>query len=503
MPLSLRSCSFLALTLLMSACGQPAPVTITNPQTSTNLVTPAADLTHSVSAETQPEATPPLNAAAKQAPLKTATAESPVPAPAIDDEVRQPATVAEAAKAIDLSTFPLMPGQSEVGRRVVASLDYEAAGDLKAVFEFQRRTLLDLKWKELSDQQIYDSSASGQYGKNGYHISVSIFPRGEPGKVSVRLRNHSSVNLSKLPVPPDTKFQYAFPGVASFETTAPVDETAAAVKKLLLDQGWQVYGAAGDVMSFKKNAVQLDARVMAPPAQPGKTVISYSAEQLSADLPAPTDAEHVQYSDNLKQLNLHALGTPNEVAAWYQTALAAAGWQSTSEKPIHDGVESFMIFRNPAKELLNLNMWDLRSEKKVRVTLNHQSAAEVEEWERKADAAIAAKKKKDEEERNKPKPTAAIRLPAGAQNIEASKTEIEFHVATGTGKAAVDAIVKQLTAAGWKSENPIGDNMAGQLSLEKEGHNVKILYIDPGFIPAQITITGWGVELEQFRSERP
>jgi hypothetical protein len=475
-------CALLGLALLLFGCDDPGPVAIEKPRQ------PAAPV-QPVEPGAQAEAPPP----------QPVTAETPVPAPPIDAEIRQPATVAEAAKALNLSTFPLAPGQSEVGRRVVASLDYEAAGDLKSVFEFQRRTLLDLKWKELSDPQIYDSSASGQFGKDGYHISVSVFPRGEPGKVSVRLQNHSNVNLSKLPVPPEAKLQYAFPGVASFETTAGVEETAAAVKKLLLDQGWQVYGSAGDVMAFKKNAVQLNARVMAPPAQPGKTNISYSAEQMSADLPAPSDAEHIQYADNLKQLNLHAHGTPSDVAAWYKTALAPAGWEATTENPIADGVKSFMIFRNPAKDLLNLDMWDLRAEKKVRVTLNHQSAAEVAEWERKADAAIAAKKKKDEEERNKPKPTAAITLPAGAHNVAASKTEIEFQVATGQGKAAVDAIVKQLTAASWKSENPVGDAMAGQLSLEKDGHSVKILYIDPGFIPAQITLTGWGVELEQIK----
>ena len=45
---------------------------------------------------------------------------------------------------------------------------------------------------------------------------------------------------------------YAFPGVASFVTEAAVDETASAVRQLLLDQGWQPYGSAGDVMSFKQ-----------------------------------------------------------------------------------------------------------------------------------------------------------------------------------------------------------------------------------------------------------
>ena len=292
--------------------------------------------------------------------------------------------------------------------------------------------------------------------------------------------------------------------MASFETATAVDETAAAVKQLLLDQGWQVYGSAGDVMGFKKNAVHLNARVLAPPAQPGKTVISYSAVQMSADLPAPADAEHIEYSDQLKQLNLNAQGTPDEVAAWYQTALAPAGWKSTTERPVKDGVQSFMIFRNPEKELLNLDMWDLSNEKKVRVTLNHQSAAEVEELDRRAKLAMEEEKKKREAENNKPKPKAAISLPAAASDVQATKEEVEFHVSTGHGKAAVDKIVAQLTAAGWKPDtSAAGDKAAGQVSLDKDGHSVKILYVDPGFIPAQITVSGWGVELERIAPEKP
>jgi hypothetical protein len=415
----------------------------------------------------------------------------------VDDAIRKPATVAEAAKALDLATLPIMPGAKDPGRRMTASLSYEAADDVKSAFEFQKKALLGRNCKELSAPQIYDQSASGEFGRDGFVVSVSIFPRGEPGQVSVRLQNHSNVNLRKLPVPPGAKLQYAFPAVASFETADGVSETASAVRKLLLDQGWQPYGSAGDVASYKQNAVQLDARVLAPPAQPGKTVIDYSALQMSADLPAPTDAEHVQYSDQLKQLNMNALGTPDEVAAQYQTVLASAGWKSTTDKPVKDGVESFMIFRNPEKELLQLDMWDLQVEEKTRVTLRHQSAAEVEELDRRAKQAIEEKKKKDEAERNKPKPKATITLPAEAQDVQAGKTEIEFHLATGQGKSAVDAVVKQLAAAGWKSEDSVGDKMAGQLSLTKDGHSVKIFYVDPGFIPAQITISGWGVELER------
>jgi hypothetical protein len=498
MHLSRLSCLLLgfAAEVLLGGCGAQA-INEDAAATTGKAVSVEANQAEVAEASPRVKAKSPPSATIEKAPPAEAVRATAGVAQVADNEARRPATVAEAAAAIDLSTFPLMPGSKEPGKRVIASLAYEAAGDLKSVFEFQRRSLLQQNWKELSEPQIYDQSASGQFGRDGYHVSVSVFPRGEAEQVSVRLQNHSNVNLSKLPVPPGAKMQYAFPGVASFVTEAVVDETANAVRKLLLEQGWQPYGSAGDVMTFKQNAVELSARVLAPPAQPGKTVIDYSTVQMSGDLPAPADAEHVQYTDQLKQLNLNALGTPDEVATYYQAALAPAGWQSTTEKPVKDGVESFMIFRNAQKELLNLNMWDLRSDKKTRVTLNHQSAAEVEELDRQAKLLADEQKKKVEAERNKPKPKAAITLPAGAQGIQAGKEEIEFQLASGKGKVAVDAIVKQLVAAGWKLEDPVGDSMAGQLSLNKDGQSIKILYVDPGFIPAQITISGWGVELER------
>ena len=41
-----------------------------------------------------------------------------------------------------------------------------------------------------------------------------------------------------------------------------------------------------------------------------------------------------------------------------------------------------------------------------------------------------------------------------------------------------------------------------QLSIEKDGQRVTIFYIDPGFIPAQITVSGFGVELEKVAAEK-
>ena len=120
-----------------------------------------------------------------------------------------------------------------------------------------------------------------------------------------------------------------------------------------------------------------NARVLAPPAQPGKTVIDYSTTQISADLPAPPDAESVQYADQLKRLDVDATGTPDDLAAYYRATLSSAGWEATTENRIANGVESFLIFRNSQKEMLTLDMRDLRAEKKTRLSLKHQSAAEV------------------------------------------------------------------------------------------------------------------------------
>jgi hypothetical protein len=164
---------------------------------------------------------------------------------------------------------------------------------------------------------------------------------------------------------------------------------------------------------------------------------------------------------------------------------------------VTDRFEAFMIFRNPSKDMLTLNMRELREEKKTRVSLNHQSAAEVEEIDRRAKLAAQEQYKREQEERNRPKPKASIVIPDGAQDITADKSEIEFHLASGKGKSAVDAIAKQLADTGWKGEDPVGNEMAGQLTFMKGEQRITILYVDPGLIPAEITVSGSGVELER------
>ncbi|HUQ68320.1 MAG TPA: hypothetical protein VM165_02285, partial [Planctomycetaceae bacterium] len=60
------------------------------------------------------------------------------PSPAAESK---PATVAEAAKVLDLAKFPRMPGvePQQFGR--LAEVSYEAKGGVKAAYDFQKQAL--------------------------------------------------------------------------------------------------------------------------------------------------------------------------------------------------------------------------------------------------------------------------------------------------------------------------------------------------------------------------
>jgi hypothetical protein len=61
------------------------------------------------------------------------------------DAIKTPATVEQAARVLDLSTFPLMDGAKPTDSRHVANLSYVATGDVKTAFEFNRKTFLALR----------------------------------------------------------------------------------------------------------------------------------------------------------------------------------------------------------------------------------------------------------------------------------------------------------------------------------------------------------------------
>lgn len=401
------------------------------------------------------------------------------------------AAVAEAAKVLDLTTFPVPKGVTTARNRSIAGMFYEVPGAVKENFQFQRDQLLKQGWKELPGAPVSEQSGSGTFTRDGFTVSVMVFPTGKAGTVAVTLSNHGNVAVGKLPVPAGAKPFYDTPVSAAFLTEAPVEKSVEECRKLLLAQGWQPYGSAGNSWYFKQNAVRLSAQIAAAPAQSGKTVITYSTEQLSADLPAPEDSQNLQYADVTKQLSFDTSRSQDDTASFYRAALSKAGWQPTTEKPIQIDWKHVLIFRNPPGDMLTLEMYTV--EGKLRVQLKHQSAAEVAAAERELKAAAERKK----QELAKPLPKVAVPLPADAENIKQTKSRIEFTVNAGKAKAIVEGWQKQFGAAGWKENQATLTATVGALSLSKDGQQLSITYVDTGIMPAEITFSATGAELEK------
>lgn len=447
-------------------------------------------------ASTQSTAEKPKVTATKADAPATAVKEPAVQAPAAQEPVPTPATVAEAKAAFDLEAFPLMEGAENPGPRRLGDLTYHTRGNVADVYAFQRKKLSELGFKELPDSSVAAEYASGTFVRDGYRVSVSVSNTGVADgeeRINVYLFNHGNVDPSRLPVPEDCKLFYAGPANALFLAEKPVDETVAAISKLLQDQGWVPYGAAGDTHYFRQNAVRLLATIGAAPAQGGKTMISFSSEQMSAELPGPPEMIDAQYSDSTKTLMFDINQSEPALAQYYRDTLTPLGWTATTENPVEIDWKKVLVFRNEAEDLMELETSVVDG--KTRAELKFQTAAEVAEIDRQVKAELERRRKEMEEEASRPKPTVAITIPRGAENIEVESNEISFQVGAKKAKEAFDAIRKQLTNDGWEEEQLTQDANLGHASLKKGDVSLTVTFVETGILPSELTITGFGVEV--------
>jgi hypothetical protein len=423
------------------------------------------------------------------------------------DAIKTPATVEQAAKVLDLSKFPLVDGAKPLESPQVANLFYLAPGDVKTAFEFNRKALIAQGWKELPNSSVTDQSASAMFSRSGFVVFVTVTPHGEPGSVQVRLLNQGNVKPGKLPVPPNAKPVYVGDSTAMYETQAAVPATVDACRNLFVAQGWVPYGDAGDSAMFKQNANLVTATVSSAPAQGGKTMIQYSNQLISADIPAPPNVEELRYVDEPPELTFTTTNQ-DAIVDFYRKALATAGWKSTMDKMVDVDEKPTMIFRNPGKDMLTLAATGVLNGKLL-FSVRFQSGAEIAERDRKikelapkfraeaeAKAAKEAKEAAELAEKNKV-PKVPVTLPTDAKVVKETTDSIKFTVGKGKAKAAVESLRKQFRDAGWKEDVASVTGMSGVVSVSKEGGpSVTITYTDTGFLPTELSVSAFRAELE-------
>jgi hypothetical protein len=302
----------------------------------------------------------------------------------------------------------------------------------------------------------------------------------------------TALDLSKLPLPPGTKKVYADANQAIHSTKIAQAETTEACKKLLLEQGWEPYGVADITRYYKRGTTRLLVTVQSSPAQGGSTMITYMGETMSADLPLPPDAEEVQYRD--KQLGFLAALKPEEVADFYRKALAPGGWSTNMEKPVENDFKHVIIFRSDKKEMIRIEMTP--TEGKVRSAVLYSTAAEVALEEQKAEKQKAALMGILAKKASTPTPKVSLTLPASTSSKALTKQGLRLNLPASEAKAAVEAMRKELLAAGWKESSASLQAPGGIVSLTQEDRSLNITYLDPGFMAAEISVTPVGVEIE-------
>lgn len=387
-----------------------------------------------------------------------------------------------------------------------ANVSYKAKGDLKSIYEFHKKQFLALGWKESPDSAVTDQYASGTFSGAGYSISASVTPAGPPGEVSVMLHNHGNINLAKLPLPAGTKPVYVGPLSAMHVTEAPVAETTEAVRKLLIDAGWEPHGNEGDSWHYKQGLNRISAMISAAPAQGGKTMINYSSELMTGDLPAPPDAQEVRYRDSRQELTFQTVADRDAILAYYKERLAKTGWKPNRDEPYRIDDYDEMVFRTAGGDVIFLKVKP-EYQGKRNVSLGFLSAEDVAEMDKKADEEgkkyrekAEAEKAKLKAEAGKPAPSNpkfTVTMPAGASGVEQTKSGLKFTVGNGKAKSVAETWRKQFADSGWKEEVASLDAMAGMISFTKDSGSLTVTYTDTGFVPAEVNISGSGVELDR------
>lgn len=319
----------------------------------------------------------------------------------------KPATVAEAAKVLDLRTVDLPKEATVASPAQVGQLTYEVALDPKKAFEFHRAALLKSGWKELPGTTTDTTYANGMFSKSGFTLSCSTSSNGREGADAasyVSLFNFGNVALDKIPVIKGASSMFSNEASASYVTEIAVPDAAEQMLKLLQKDGWKFFGTnpLNDEQHFitvRKNAVQLSLMVAKAPAQGNKTMISISSLVLSAEIPVPDSAKTVQFDGQSKTVRYAIESDFADVSKFYSGELKSSGWKSTTEDPAESDDEfgratAIQVFRNKAQDLMSIEM--RRDDDGLQVTASFMTKEDLKEAEEKArEAAQIAKAEKE------------------------------------------------------------------------------------------------------------
>ena len=404
------------------------------------------------------------------------------------DQASQPASVAKAQAVLDLSTFPLVDVE-EVAAANIASQSYTSKGSVEAVANRLQKAFEERGFEVEPGASITPAYATSQYRKAGFVISVMVMPGASGKTCQVTINNLGNTDVTKLPTPAGTQQLYASPRSLMCTANSSVIDTKKACRELLEANGWQWFGDTTVSFFMRQNGQRVQVMVNESPAQPGKAMIQYTAEQLSAEIPIPRELVALQYADiNGGTIMDSKLGKDSFFVALRET-MEKSKWKATTEQPFVIDFHEHLIFRSPAGELADCEVFEFEGMTRCRLRYMTKAQVEAESELAKKRAAEAASKQKMEAEN-----MSVISVPTFARS-EVTKREskvIEFQLAPNAVQASLTAWTKAMEEAGWKMEKIISTKEVAELKFTKDKLAVEVTMINPGIIPASITLKATG-----------
>lgn len=393
-----------------------------------------------------------------------------------------PATVDEAAKAIDFSKFKLVSPIEDSSTTCIASQSYRAMGDVDQVTKEISKALTTAGFKQAEGATITPAYASAVFVKNGFSVSLSIFPTGDSQSVQVALRNLGNVDLEKVVASDKLQKTYALPGSVMYTTKLSPEEARKLIRQQLEAKQWEWFGDTAVSFFMRKNGVRLQVMANASPAQPGTTAIQLSSEQLSTELPVASQATMIQYADINGGMIMDSTLSIPELVADLRQRFEKRKWKSTTDNLVKAGIHEHLIFRNEKEELADCEFFEFDG--KSRCKISYQTKEQV-------DRENALAKKAAMEAEAKSKASAEIKKvtisPIAGAKVK-SKNLIALETKSGGASAVLKTWLERMKADGWKLESTVDTPQVAELSLEKNGVKLSVSLVDPGFIPGEIEI---------------
>ena len=320
----------------------------------------------------------------KAAPAKAADKQ---PTPAKKSGPAAPASVREATAVVDLRTLATLK-EATFNSFAPTRLDGAASSDVKAAAEFYLAQLTKLGWKpsaEPNSQMITEGYAQAALEKNGYALALTVLPESKPGQVTVSVLNLGNIDSRDLPRVADAKLFYGGRTTAMYVTPKKVADVAAETRKVLKAAGWAEYARPfsqkaeipdQEMFELRQRGVSMTAYISVAPAQNGQTAIQYSTRMLRQELPAPANAEALEFDDDRPYLHCQIPGEMQAAIDFFTKALPEIGYsEKRSTNATDDG--AFLVFRSKEKDVAFAELKKLDGDK-IDATVRVMTAAVIE-----------------------------------------------------------------------------------------------------------------------------